>query len=202
MKMKNKIVRRAAFILIFALILIPILYEWFFLAGGFKRIFYTLTYDKDKIRVVEDVNFPVLQSGFEKEYNLDSDYYVNHRILLIPHSREIPADYVYDGEFSIELFNSSGELLNLQDIEKPISVLRPNCDKDYFGKYIIYVGVPPSKAGSVFAFEIGEIPFDIIRLKPNRLHNMKVKITAVKVDQNISQYCQEATLVIIPDLRM
>lgn len=175
--------------------------EWLFSPGGFKRLYYFhVTYDKDKVQVVEDAEFPFFQEAHSQEYQLNSSYYGPHRILLIPESKLVPVDYEFTSSFFIEIFDSNDNLLMSFTTDDPRSIFRKNKD-DYYGNHLIYCGKQRRVASSVFAFELGEIPFDLIRLKWNRLKNMKIKITVIEPEKGLLEFCDKATLVIIPDLR-
>ena len=164
-----------------------------------SKLFYA--YNKDEVRVVEDSDFPFYEKNYTEKYKLNSKYYLSHRILLIPDSKSIPIHYEFDGEMLIEIFDKNHQLLHSFKTNKPINLLREGTD-DYFEDYLIYIGKNTSHVTSVFAFELGEIPFDLIRLKWNRLKNMKIKITVLKPEKKLLEFCDRATLVIIPDLRL
>ena len=140
------------------------LVEWCFFAGGVKRLYYVQMYNKDKIRVVEDLGFHYDVKGYSQEYALNSSYYVPHRILLIPESKLVPVDYEFSGSFLIELFDSKGNPLKSFVVEKPRSIFRKN-NVDYYGNYLIYHGKQRKVASSIFAFDLGEIPFQFDTLK-------------------------------------
>lgn len=163
------------------------------------RLFYK--YDKDAIRVVKDNNFLFYQQGYTETYKLSSKYYVSHRILLIPESKSVPVQYEFDGEMRIEIYDINKKFLYSYVTNKPVNILREETE-DCFEDYLIYIGKNTSRVTSVFAFELGEIPFDLIRLKWSRLNNMEIKITVLKPAKNLLEFCNRATLVIIPDLRL
>jgi hypothetical protein len=169
-----------------------------FLGEG-MRLFYT--YNKDEIRVIEDKDFFFYKEGYTASYKLNSKYYVSHRILLIPESKSVPVQHKFDGEMLIEIYDKNHQLLHFFKANKPINLLREGED-DYFDDYLVYIGKNTSHATSVFAFELGEIPFSLIRLKWSRLKNMEIKITVLKPEKGLLKFCDKATLVIIPDLRL
>ena len=167
--------------------------------GEGMRLFYT--YNKDEVRVVKDHNFHFYEEGYTTSYKLNSKYYVSHRILLIPNSKSVPVDYEFNGKILVEIYDKNHQLLHSFEADKPINILREG-NEDYFEDYLVYIGKNTSKATSVFAFELGQIPFDLIRLKWSRLKNMEVKITVLKPEKGLLKFCDKATLVIIPDLRL
>jgi len=175
------------------------LHNWIFSEGGFRRLYYFATYNKDEIRVIEDNVFLFYEEGHTKSYELNSKYYVAHRILLIPKSKSVPVQYKFDGELLVEIYDKKNKLLHSFKTNKPINLLREGND-DYFGDYLVYRGKNTSQATSVFAFELGEIPFSLIRFKRSRLKNMEIKITVLRAEKKLKEYCDIATLIIIPDL--
>lgn len=166
--------------------------------GEGMRLFYT--YNKNEIRVVEDSDFVFYEEGYSTSYKLNTKYYVSHRILLIPKSKSVPIQYEFDGEMLIEIFENK-QLLHSFEVNKPVNLLREGND-DYFDDYLVYIGKNSSYSTSVFAFELGGIPFNLIRLKWSRLKNMEIKVTVLKPEKGLLEFCDEATLVIIPDLRL
>lgn len=202
--MKKKSVK---LILIIIILFLPtyFLYEWFFGEGATKRLYYNFWhYNGDKIRIVEDEDFPFYEEGYSKIYILNSDYYVSHRVLLVPNSKSVPVDYEYKGEFLVELFDCNDNLLKAVKVDEFSTVLRQKDRKidNYNSNYMLYVGSQTQDAGSIFAFEIGEIPFDLIRFKWHRLKNVKIKLTVLKSENRMKMYCENATVIIIPDLRL
>jgi hypothetical protein len=191
--------------LILALILaIPVLFvlsEWLFFGGGFKRIYYRHFCEPDSWQVVKDDDFPVGREGFVKKYKLSSDYYVPHRILLVPNCFDVPADYELKGQFQIDIFDEKGNLLERQESKKAVNICRSGKD-DYYGNYMAYIGTQPKKAASIYGFEIGYIPFNLIRLKPGRTKNMEIEITVIEPAYELNEFCGEVSLLIIPDLRL
>jgi len=115
--------------------------------------------------------------------------------LLIPQSKAVPVEYKFDGEMLIEIYDKNCQLLHSFKTNKPVNLLREGND-DYFEDYLVYIGKNTSHVTSVFAFELGEIPFDLIRLKWSRLKNMEIKITVVKPDNALLEFCDKATLVL------
>jgi len=101
----------------------------------------------------------------------------------------------------IEIFDKNKRHLYSFKTSQVRNLLREG-EKDYFGNYLVYNGKNSSSASSVFAFELGEIPFDLIRLKWSRLKNMEIKIAVLKPEKGLLEFCDKATLVIIPDLRL
>ena len=67
---------------------------------------------------------------------------------------------------------------------------------------MIYCGPQRKNARSTFAYELGDIPFELIRLKWKRLKDMKIKVAVIKPDKGLQEFCENAILVIIPDLRL
>ena len=203
-KMKKKARKRTitwVLILAFALPIIVFSLEWIFFAGGMKCIYYNfINYDADEVRVVESEGFVFDEKNYSHTYILDSDYYVPHRILLMPDSKNVPTDYQYGGEFVVEFYEDDTLLksVKMSHIDK---ILRYK-DDDYYDNYLVFTGTQAKTAKSIFAFEIGEIPFDLIRLKWGRLKTLKIKITVLEPDMELKEYCDSATLLIIPDLRM
>ena len=167
--------------------------------GEGLRLFYT--YNKDEIRVVEDSDFLFYKEGYTASYKLNSKYYVSHRILLIPESKSVPVQYEFNGEMLIEIYDKNHRLLHSFKVNKPVNLLREGKD-DYFDDYLVYIGKNTSHVTSVFSFELGEIPFSLIRLKWSRLKDMEIKITVLKPEKGLLEFCDRATLVIIPDLRL
>lgn len=197
---KSKRNRVIALILLAVLISLFII-DWIFYAGGLKRIYYFhFKYDKDKIRVLEEKDFPFYKVGFSKSYTLNSSYYVPHRLLLIPESKSVPVQYEFGGEILVEIYDKKDVLLHSFTVDKPINIYRKE-KEDYYGNYMIYCGGQRRDSSSIFAFELGEISFNIIRFKWDRLKNMVIKVTVIKPDENLKEYCDSATLVIIPDLQ-
>jgi hypothetical protein len=192
------------FLVVFFPFFLPIGYfliEWCFAGGGIKVLYYNFwKYDDNKVRVVEDVNFLFYKEGYSKTYSLNSDYYVAHRILLIPETKTVPINYEYSGEVLVEIYEGNN-LLQSTKMNNFNAILRRKEGGDYYGNYLIYLGKEHRYASSVFAFELGYIPFDLIRLKWNRLRDMKIKIAVIKPDKGLKEFCESATLVIIPDLR-
>ena len=181
----------------FLLFICIVLYNVIFCFGFMP--FYT--YDKEEIRVVEDTNFIFYEKGYIANYVLDSKYYAAHRILLIPGSELVPVGYNFNGEMLVEIYDKDNQLLYsfaVNDFEK----LFRDDEQYHFEDYLVYIGSHISRSSSIFAFEVGEIPFDLINLKPQRLKNMKIKITVLKPDEGLLEYCDTATLVIIPDLKL
>ncbi len=190
------------FLVVFFLFLLPIVFvltEWYFCGGGVKTIYYLWKYDENEIRVVEDDDFAFYKEGYSKIYDLGSDYYIAHRILLIPESKSVPIEYEYNGEILIEIFDSNSNLLQSTLVNEFNAIWRRG-NSDHHGNYLIYGGTQRKDANSVFAFELGDIPFDLIRLKWKRLKDMKIKVTVIKPDKGLQEFCESATLVIIPDL--
>jgi hypothetical protein len=201
MPTKKKMIIFLAAILLFLPIGL-ILFEWVFFGGGIKRIYYNhWRYDKNKVRVVEDDNFLFYRDGYSKIYTLNSSYYVAHRILLIPESKSVPIEFEYSGEIRIEIFDSNNNLLK-STLVNNFNVIWRKGNSDYYGNHLIYGGKQRRYASSVFAFELGTIPFDLVRLKWKRLKNMKIRITVIKPDKDLQKFCKSATLVIIPDLSL
>jgi hypothetical protein len=198
MKFKKKLA-----VLLLFLPVILFLVEWEFCAGGLKRVYYNFFgYDADKVRVAVDPNFHFFEKGYTKSLKLNSKYYVPHRILLIPNSKTVPVDYEFRGKLFIEFYDKDGDLLHSFTVNKPQKVLRKG-KEDYFGNYLVYVSrLKPSNANSLFAFDLGEIPFNLFRLNWARLKSMKIKITVVEPDIDLRQYCDTSTLIIIPDLSL
>jgi hypothetical protein len=163
------------------------------------KLFYT--YDVDEIRVLEESDFPFYEESYSASYKFNSKYYLSHRILLIPESKSVPVQYDFDGEMLIEIFDKNEQLLHSFNVSEPEKLFRKGKD-DYFDDYLVYIGENDSHATSVFAFELGEIPFNLIRLKWSRLKNMDVKITVLKSEKGLQEFCDKATLVIVPDLRL
>jgi len=120
---------------------------------------------------------------------------------LIPETKTVPIKYEYSGEIIIQIYDGNN-LLRSTKVTKYNPILRRKENSDYYGNYLIYVGKAPRYASSVLAFELGYIPFDLIRLKRNRLRDMQIKITVTKPDKGLKDFCESATLVIIPDLRI
>lgn len=199
-------IKNKKFPMVFLIILVvPVLYfliEWCCFAGGIKRVYYNLTYNKDRIRVIENNNFLFYEEGYTGSYKLNSKYYVPHRILLIPESKLVPVQYEFDGEILIEIYDDDNKLLYSFKVNKPKKLLREGKDDDYYGNYLVYNGKNTSHASSIFAFELGEIPFDLIRFKWNRLKNMKIKITVLRADKCLKEFCDRVALVIIPNLSL
>ena len=206
--MNNKRIFKIAKWLVIAYLIFLALYflsDWFLSEGASKRLYYNFwNYNSDKIRAVDDNDFLFYKEGYSKTYTLNSDYYMSHRILLIPESKTVPIGYKYNGEFLIEILDNNNNLLKSTRVDTFGTILRRKESEggDYFNNYLIYVGKEPRDAGSVFAFEIGEMPFDLIRLKWGRLKNMKIKVSIVKPENGLLEYCDTARLVIIPDLRL
>lgn len=199
-KKRYLVVLLALLILIFPSIYFMI--EWCFAGGGFKVLYYNFYgYDPNKVRVVEDSDFLFSKKGYSRTYILNSDFYVGHRILLIPEAKTVPIEYEYSGEILIEIFDSNNSLLQSSRVNRFNVILRRKKEGDFYGNYLIYVGRAPRNASSVFAFELGDIPFDLVRLKWKRLRSMKVRVTVVKPDKGLQELSESATLVIIPDLR-
>lgn len=163
------------------------------------KLFYS--YNEDKIRVIEDDNFLFYKEGYTANYKLNSKYYLSHRILLIPESKLVPVEYVFDGKMLIELYDKSHQLLYSFEVDHPENLLRQRND-DNFDNYLVYPGSNTPYATSLFAFELGKIPFDLIRLKWSRLKNMEIKVTVLKPDKDLLEFCDKAALVVIPDLRL
>lgn len=182
------------------LILSLFFHNWFF-DQGFRRMHYLQTYHKDKIRVVEDSDFRFYEEGYTVSYRLNSKYSVAHRILLMPESKSVPIDYEFDGELLIEIYDINDGLLKSYKVIQSDNILREG-DEDSFKDYIPYIGLYSSRSSSVFAFELGEIPFSIIRPRRGKLENLEIKITVLKPDEKLKEYCDKATIIIIPDLRM
>jgi energy-coupling factor transporter transmembrane protein EcfT len=180
----------------FLLFLLLIFYNCIFYEG--MKLFYT--YDVDEIRVVEDSSFLFDEMGYSASYKLNSKYYLSHRILLIPEPSTIPVEYEYNGQMLIEIFDKNKQLLHSFKADKPGSLLRLT-ENDYIDNYMAYAGSNYSHSTSVFAFELGEIPFNLIRLKRSRLKNMVIKVTVLKPEKGLQEFCEKATLVIVPDLR-
>ncbi len=201
-KMKKKMV---IFLVLFCLLFSPIglfFVEWIFFGGGIKRVYYRhWRYDKNKVRVVEDDNFLFYKDGYSNIYTLNSSYYVAHRILLIPESKSVPIEYEYSGEILIEIFDGNSNLLQSTLVNNFNVIWRRGGDY-YQGSYLIYGETQRRHASSVFGFELGRIPFDLIRLKWKRLKNMKIRVTVTKPDKDLQKFCKSATLVIIPDLTL
>ena len=202
-KRSAKIARLIPIVLL-SFVAVYIICEWVFAAGGSKRIYYGhAAYYNDTVRVVDDSDFKLYEPGYSKTYTLNSSYYVSHRILLVPDSKSVPVDYDYKGEFLIEMFDGSGRPLKSTRTGNIGKIFRgKGIDADHYGNYMVYVGSQLKKAGSVYAFEIGEIPFDLLCLKWSRLKTMQVRVSVVKADERLREFCQSASLVIIPDLRL
>ncbi len=184
----------------FTLLILYFLVEWLFYPGGLKRIYYFhYKYDKDTIRIVEDKDFPYNVEGYSQIYTLNSSYYVPHRILLIPESKSVPLHYEFCGEILVEIYDKNNNLVYSFTAAKPFNIHRKE-KEDYYGNYLIYGKRQFRNATSIFAFELGEIPFSIIRLRWDRLKNMQIRITVLKSDENLQKYCDSVTLVIIPSL--
>jgi len=184
-----------------AALLIPFLvflHNCVFSEAGFRGLYYLATYNENEIRVVEDNDFHFYEEGYVKSYKLNSKYYIAHRILLIPETKLVPVQYKFDGEMLIEIYDGK-KLLHSFRTSKPINLLREG-NEDYLGDYLVYRGKNTSHVTSVFAFELGEIPFNLIRFKWNRLKNMDIKITVLRAEKKLKEYCNIATLIIIPDL--
>lgn len=159
--------------------------------------FYCLdTYNEEEIRVVEDTDFLFFKSGHSESYSLNSKYYCAHRVLLIPNSKKVPLQYEFKGDIFVEVYSKNNKLLDSFNFKHPKKILREGID-DNFGDYSIYRGKNTSRSTSVFAFESAEIPFHWVGLK-----NMKVKLTVIKPDKDLLEFCDSATLAVIPDLRM
>jgi hypothetical protein len=173
------------------------LYNFVFYAGF--KLFYT--YEKDKIRVVEDAEFLFDQKDHTESYKLNSSYYASHRMLLIPESKSVPVEYEFRGKIYIEMYDKDQNLLHSVKVDEPDKIFRQG-KEDRFENYVLYKGPDKSFASSVFAFELGEIPFELIRLKWRRLKSMTIKITVIEPEKGLLQYCDRASLVIIPDLRL
>ena len=183
----------------FSIFILLILFNCNFAEG--LRLFYR--YNKNEIRVVEDSDFLFYEEEHTASYKLNSKYYVSHRILLIPESKSVPVHYEFDGEMLIEIYDKNLQLLHSFKANKPMSILRGGKDDD-FNDYLIYIGprFTTSNATSVFAFELGKIPFRLIRLKWSRLKNLQIKVTVLQPEENLREFCDSASLVIIPDLRL
>lgn len=199
MKVKKKVAIVFWFILLTPILLCSM--EYFFGEGGLKRIYYIETYDKDKVRVVDDDDFIFYEEGYARTYKLNSTYCLSHRILLIPDSILVPVQYEFNGEILIEIFDNHNEPLYSFKVIKPINLLREGKD-DYYGNYLVYNGKQSSRSTSVFAFELGDVPYKLIGFRRNRLKDMEIKVTVLRPDQNLREFCESAELVIIPDLRL
>jgi hypothetical protein len=130
---------------------------------------------------------------------LNSGYYASHRILLIPESKFVPVEYEFRGEICIEVYDKDHKLLHSVKVNDPAKIFRSGTE-DYFPDYVLYKGPDKSFASSMFAFELGEIPFDLVRLKWYRLKSMEIRVTVLEPEEGLLQYCDSASLVIIPDL--
>ena len=190
----------AALWALFLLFVVSLVQNWFFDQGVRRSYYRFYAYDENKIRVVTDKNFLFYEEGHTASYNLNSNYGVAHRILLIPESKTVPVGYQFQGELLIELYDDA-ELLHSTIINTPMHLLR-DTDNDDFKNYWAYLGCTGLHPTSVFAFELGEIPFSIIRPRRGKLENIEIKITVLKRDEKLKQYCDKATLIIIPDLRL
>jgi hypothetical protein len=176
----------------------PLVILYSCILGEGMKLFYS--YDVDEVRVVEDSNFHFEEKGYSAIYKLKSKYYLSHRILLMPESNSVPVDYKFEGEMFIEISDNNKQLLHSFKTDKPENILRIT-EYDYIDNYMAYAGNNYPHATSVFAVELGVIPFDIIRLKWSRLKNMEVKITVLKAEKGLQEFCDKATLVIVPDLK-
>ncbi len=177
------------------------LHNWHYSEGGIRKIYYFDTYKANEVRVVEDNNFLFYEDGYSKEYTLNSKYYIAHRILLIPDSKSVPVDYKFDGRIHVEMFDKEMQLLHSFDVDKPVNLLREGTE-DYFVDYLVYNGYNSSHVTSVFAFELGSIPFDLFRSHKERLKNMKIRVTILRPEMKLLEHCDKVTLVIIPDLQL
>ncbi len=130
---------------------------------------------------------------------MNSGYYASHRILLIPESKFVPVEYEFRGEICIEVYDKDHKLLHSVKVNDPAKIFRSGTE-DYFPDYVLYKGPDKSFASSMFAFELGEIPFDLVRLKWYRLKSMEIRVTVLEPEEGLLQYCDSASLVIIPDL--
>lgn len=189
------------FIVSWLLLISLFLYGWFFCEPGLRKLYYACNYDSKEIRVVEGNDFKFHKKGYSESYQMDSEYYIKHRILLIPESKSIPVQYKFSGKMLVEFYDEKGLLLDSFEVSKPVKLFREEED-DYYDDYLIYRGKNSSFITSVFAFELGEIPFDLIRGKQERLKNMKIKITVLSPEEGLLEYCDSATLIVIPDLRL
>jgi hypothetical protein len=198
MKSRKKLAKLSLLLLVMLF-----LAEWAFAPGGFKNVYYNFFgYDAGKVRVAVDPNFNFFEEGYTKSLKLNSKYYISHRILLIPNSKTVPVDYEFKGEIFIECCDKNGKNLHSFTVKKPEKVLRKG-KEDYFGNYLVYVSrYNPSNASSLFAFELGEIPFELFCMKWNRLKEMQIRITVIKADEQLKSFCDSAELIVIPDLRM
>ena len=167
--------------------------------GEGLRLYYLETYNKDEIRVIENGEFLFYKMGFATSYKLNSRYYVSHRILLIPGTKSVPVQYEFNGKIFIEIYDKNDKLLHSFKTNKPTNRLRQGKDDNYT-TYLSYNWNYASNATSTFAFELGEIPFDLIRLKWSRLKSMVV--TVLEPEKDLLEFCDKATLVVIPDLRL
>ncbi len=173
------------------------LHNWHYSEGGFKQLYYLVAYKPNDIRVVEDDNFHFYQKEYCQDYTLDSKYYIAHRLLLIPDSKSVPIDYKFDGNIRIEIFDDKMQLLNSFDVDKPPKLFREGTE-DYFDNYLMYNNYNSSYATSMFAFELGEIPFELLR---SHKDGLKIRVTVLMPERKLLEYTDKATLVIIPDLR-
>ena len=168
--------------------------------GEGMGLFYELTYDADKFRVIEDKAFKFDEENFIASYKLNSQYYISHRILLIPESKSVPIDYEFKGEMDIEIYDKDDQLMLSYKSNNSKKILKSDGDP-FVGTFLEYNDVGRLNETAVFAFELGDIPFELIKLKWERLKNMKIIVTVIKPDLELKRYCENATLVVIPNLR-
>ena len=185
--------------LLFLILLIAFFFiEWAFAPGGFKKVYYNAFYEPNEVQVAVDPNFHFFKKGYTADLKLDSKYYVSHRILLFIKSKNVPVDYHFSGQIKIEFFIKD-ELLESFLVESPANIWRRE-EYDYYGNYLVYGTTQKRFAKSTRAFELAEIPFNLFCLKWSRLKNMRIRVTVIKPDEGLQEFCESATLVIIPDL--
>lgn len=194
--------KKKILLFVFLLCLLPIiliLFEWCFFGGGFKRIYYNVFYEPNGVQVAVDSNFRFYEKGYTADLKLNSRYYVPHRILLYIKTKNVPVDYNYSGQIKLELFIKD-KLLESYLVESPVNLWRR--EDDYFGNYTAYGTTQERFAESTRAFELAEITFNLFRFKWGRLKNMRIRATVIEPDKQLKQFCDNAELVIVPDLRM
>ncbi len=174
------------------------LHNWFFSEGGVRKVYYFATYDPNKIRVVEDNDFRFYEKGYSCSYRLESEYYIAHRILLIPETKSVPIGYEYNGKVLVEIF-ANEQLVKSFHTNEVKNILREG-EEDFYGDYLIYRGKNTSFTTSVFAFELGNIPFSIFKENRKENGNIRINFTVINPDGMLLDYCDRAILVIIPDL--